>query len=130
MFTSLYSAYWSFFIKESAYGNPVRSYVGKMAGNGSSFLEWRTELPQGGKYEVWVYLPFISRYKRGMVQIYEVRQGKWQETIEETDLFQGEWNLLGVFDCQAGECIVSLSDRGEKEQMICGDAVKWVPAQD
>lgn len=130
MFTSLYSAYWSFFIGESAYGNPVRSYVGKMAGNGSSFLEWRTELPRGGKYEVWVYLPFISRYERGMVQIYEVRQGKWQETIELTDMSLQGWNLLGVFDCQVGECIVSLSDRGEKEQMICGDAVKWVFVQE
>ena len=38
----------------------------------------------------------------------------------------GEWVLLGTYRFSPGECKVTLSDRGESEQLLFGDAVKWV----
>lgn len=38
----------------------------------------------------------------------------------------GEWVLLGTYRFSPGECKVTLSDQGEPEQLLLGDAVKWI----
>ncbi|MDY4043185.1 MAG: hypothetical protein SOY65_05180 [Marinifilaceae bacterium] len=117
---------WRKIINKSNYGSPVRSCVGKAAGNGSTFAEWHAQLPETGTYEIWVYASRTSFRDQGKTQYYEIKQEKWQENMEITNFLTGQWSSLGTYECNAGECVVTLSDKGEKGQIIYGDAVKWV----
>lgn len=108
----------------------IRSSVYKKAGNGSCKAEWRVDLPEEGKYEVWVYIGYRQvRYTGEAVQYYELSSRDGNQNIVLRTNMQEEtgWFSLGEFNLSAGENRVVLSDRGaDKEQVIYADAVKWV----
>lgn len=52
---------WVASVFSGAYGNPVRSFHGKTAGKGNSWVEWETELLEAGEYEVFVYQTDLNK---------------------------------------------------------------------
>lgn len=40
------------------------------------------------------------------------------------------WVSLGLFQLPVGECKIVLTDRGNKDQVLLGDAIKWVYMED
>ena len=53
-----------------------------------------------------------------------VNGGEKQEIVGECDGMVG-WTFLGRFRLTPGECKVVLTDRGEPDQVLLGDAVRW-----
>ena len=52
-----------------------------------------------------------------------------RDTIHEININvrnQEGWYSLGIYECDAGESKVSLSDLGIPNQVMVADAVKWV----
>ena len=127
---------WKTLANNNAYGYVNRSAVVRTGGTGQSTVEWRTKLTKEGKYEILVCVPnfssinIVGEYKRG-VQEYTIilPDGENKKVSVETRNEQG-WISLGYFDCTPGECKISLSDVGAKEQVVIGDAVKWVYVDD
>ena len=117
---------WQTLIGGRYYGYPIQSMVAKIAGNGSASVEWRAQLPQSGEYEIWVYIPDRAKLGEEGRQWFVVEQEEWREVVELENWSTDDWTSLGKYDCQKGECVVSLSDKGESGQVIYGDAVKWV----
>lgn len=145
------------FIKQTGvYGEEIKSAFIKIAGNGSCKAEWIANLPEAGKYEIFIYQSCISggdwnydydsNYP-GMKNYYTVYtpEGNKEVVVERTgnDI---KWISLGRFDLPAGKSRVVLDDRGvppvEKgktgeikistgkddkyTQLVVADAVKWV----
>ena len=40
------------------------------------------------------------------------------------------WVSLGLFRLPVGECKIVLTDQGDKNQVLLGDAIKWVYRED
>ena len=122
----------------------------KIAGNGSCKAEGIANLPEAGKYEIFIYQSRIKKgswgesYESnypGMKNYYTVYTPKGSEeiVIERTGDDTDEWISLGKFELPAGESRVVLDDRGippfevtekwgeEKySQLVVADAMKWV----
>lgn len=128
--SGLATSRWKMLVREGCYGGPLRSCIAKAAGDGTCSVEWRANLPRAGKYEIWLYVPFVRFSGEEDVYVYTVKQETWQETIELGDFIPKRWILLGTFDCQSGDCAVSLSDKGQNGQIVYGDAVKWVTVKE
>lgn len=52
-----------------------------------------------------------------------------KEVCIHLDARQKEWVSLGIHDFSAGEARVVLDDRGNPEQIVVADAVKWVKVE-
>lgn len=144
-------------IQEWAYGLPLRSFV-YMEQGGKASMEWKTSIEQSGEYDLYAYLPEAldvarrEKTKRGGMALSgainvtvssvelnnrpEIKQyytiyndGTGQEVVGTITNPRG-WILLGRFRLVAGECRVVLDDRGEPEQILLGDAIKWVRVKD
>ena len=138
------------FIKQDGvYGEEILSAFIKIAGNGNCKAVWTTDLPEAGKYEIFVYQSRVSTgawgcsYESnypGMKNYYTVDTPEGSKEIElERTRDDTGWGSLGVFDLSAGKSRVVLDDRGmpsfevtEKwgndkyAQVVVADAVKWV----
>ena len=51
--------------------------------------------------------------------------GKKQEVSADIKEHVG-WVSLGLFKLPVGECKIVLTDQGDREQVLLGDAIKWV----
>lgn len=105
------------------YGEEIPSAFIKVAGNGSCKAVWTANLPEAGKYEIFVYRSEIghgdgnydyrSNYP-GMKNYYTVctpegnEEIEWEVVEEDVD----DWISLGTFTLLAGESSVVLDDRG------------------
>ena len=127
-----------------SYGERIRSAFTKTAGTGKFKAEWVANLPEAGKYEIFIYRPdfgnnvYTTKYP-GMKNYYTIYtpEGK-EEVILEIEKDDPVWVSLGTFTLPEGESRVVLDDRGvaiEEEsygrlikhhQTIIADAVKWV----
>lgn len=130
------------------YGEHIRSAYTKKAGTGNFKAEWVANLPEAGKYEIFIYRPHIEMYHDegicrtnypGMKNYYSVYtpEGK-KEVVLEVEKNDPFWVSLGIFTLPAGESRVVLDDRGitiEEEnhgyltqhfQLVVADAVKWI----
>lgn len=87
-------------------------------------VEWHAHLPKSGTYEILVYIPTI--FEENSIHWYTIIQGDKIEEIKLDNLISTKWLSLGKFYCQEGECVVSLSDKGNDTQIIYADAVKWI----
>lgn len=120
---------WKQDISQDSYGLFVRSYLFKKAGRGKSSLEWTTQLDKEGEYEIMVFMPkeVLSKREKGQQQKYIIHQGKEEKIIYLDDpTWKYGWISLGNFYFPQGKCKIILCDEGAKEQVIIGDAVKWV----
>jgi len=124
------------------YGEPVKSYYIRLAGNGESKVQWKTILPSEGMYELFVYhgekLFRRNGYLRNFVgkerqiisnptQTYVFAHVEGEETVVvETENAGYGWVSLGIFPFAAGEVSITLLDvAAAPSQAIIGDAVKW-----
>ena len=109
------------------YGNSIKSCVCKAAGKGDSHASWNIELPETGQYEIFIYTHSFQKLSKGYSEQYytfTTGEGK-KEFILKNDLYGGQWLSIGVYDLTAGENTITLSDKGETDQIIYADAVKW-----
>ena len=66
----------------------------------------------------------------GFKQYYTLTNGNEEkEVVGECDGTFG-WILLGRYRLSPGECKVVLTDEGEADQVLLGDAVKWEYIED
>ena len=115
------------------YGNRIRSAFVKEVGTGQFKAEWTANLPEAGKYEIFIYRPHYTTSRRdiyttdfpGMKNYYTVYtpQGKEEIILEVqegnfdlSNLYllpeEEAWVSLGKFNLPAGESRVVLDDRG------------------
>ena len=125
---------WNLPILQELHGKHIRSAFVKKAGTGQFKAEWRANLPEAGKYEIFVYRPHLVGFEEGktasdhpgMKNYYTVYTPKGKEEIileipEKEDIWIGgtstlpeeeAWVSLGTFTLPAGESRVVLDDRG------------------
>ena len=88
---------WVASVFSGAYGNPVRSFHGKTAGKGNSWVEWETELPEAGEYEVFVYQTDLNKRFQFNADLYS-----YYYTLE-----QGDLNVVDI--------VVDVNQRDERK---------------
>ena len=124
---------WNPFLSQELYGNHIRSAFVKEAGTGMLKAEWTADLPEAGKYEIFIYRPHLVIYGAkqfttdypGMKNYYTVYtpEGKKEIILEvpEGDSWtfsssflpeEETWVSLGTFTLPAGESRVVQDDRG------------------
>ena len=128
---------WVEYISYDAYGEIVKSAVCCAAGNGNSRMEWHADIKKEGVYEVFVYIPnivfiqnrkvSISNQNLGLEQEYLITCENGRECVLKKDIaaLRG-WISLGKYDYSFGRYRIALTNRGQANQTIVGDAVKWV----
>ena len=113
---------WKEYIDQNCQGTTIRSFVFTRGKSGDYRLTWEADLPKEGVYEAFVYIP---SYSLNMMQKYKISPLGGEEKVVYVDT-RGEWCSLGVYNCLPGVNKISLSDEGEENQIILGDAIKWV----
>ena len=131
------------------YGEYIRSAFIKEAGTGKFKAEWIANIPEAGKYEIFVNRPHTEIFKTeiyttdypGMKNYYTVDTPEGEEeVILEVQKGDPRWISLGTFSLPAGKSRVVLDDRGAPPiesqshgkysskyvQLVVADAVKWV----
>ena len=127
--TSTPTGKWKTHVTQDGYGLSTRSYLYKKATSDTYSLAWSAQLPKKGRYEALVYIP---RNRLFVIlsgpQKYKILPRGGEEEIVVTDNIQRQhgWISLGYFDCLPGESKIYLSDDGNDNQVIFGDAIKWV----
>ena len=117
------SSSWKEFLAQDCQGTTVRSFVFTRGGAGDYRLTWEVDLPKEGEYEAFVYIPSYSLNMN--IQKYRISPLGDEEKVVSIDT-KGKWCSLGIYNCLPGISKISLSNEGEENQMIIGDAVKWV----
>ncbi|MCB6974080.1 MULTISPECIES: golvesin C-terminal-like domain-containing protein [Butyricimonas] len=127
---------WHELAMENSYGELVKSYLMKRSGDGVSAVEWEVDLPESGKYELFVYndnsvdagLVKSGWLTASRVQTYRFAHAEGEETIELLPLEEANgWVSMGVYQFNAGMAKINLSGQGaDPNQSIVADAVKWV----
>ena len=102
--------------------------VFKKAGKGYTPVEWTTDLPEDGQYEVAAFI--VNRqvsFEGHPEQYYTLTTRDGEENITlKIGLMDYGWMPLGTFHFSAGKNKITLSDKGiAPEQIIFADAVKW-----
>ncbi|RHR78970.1 hypothetical protein [Odoribacter sp. AF15-53] len=120
---------WTSYVEASPYyGNIIKSCLYKTSGKGDSPATWAIELPNTGRYEIFIYVHPAQPLFKGIPEQYYTLTTK--EGIENVTLKIDQtyscWASIGVYELQAGENSITLSDKGvDPVQMIFADAVKW-----
>lgn len=129
---------WRTFLDYTAYGETHKSVILRLAGKGKSNVEWSVQLPQKGRYEIYVYIPKLqypnilrtpeSTYSsiENQQQQYKIYFQDSVKNIEINTYGKEGWHSLGQYEYNPGTHKVSLSDIGDPDQVIIADAIKWV----
>lgn len=129
---------WTAIAADYCYGETISSAVYKTKGSGNNSIEWATELPKDGYYEVSVWNAKMAgrmammafgrghrndRNERNQTYTLEYDQGKESVTL---DLEQEEsgWVSLGNFYLPRGAVTITLTDKVSGNYVIA-DAVKF-----
>ena len=133
---------WEIYNNEG-YGEIVREFHVKLAGQGNSPVEWEVQLPEEGEYELFIYnnkkavnqiaLPSIfiqgkEEEKKDPIQTYQFTHADGKEEVElkMNDLEDG-WISLGKYRFNSGTAKIRLEDKGvDPRQKLLADAVKWI----
>lgn len=128
------------------YGESVLSVFVKKAGTGRYKAEWVADIPETGKYEIFVYRTYSGSTPSDGKECPELKnyytvytpEGE-EEVVLKFEKDDTGWISLGMFTLPVGECRVVLDDRGASFLMrkgygnsmeyvpcIVADAVKWV----
>jgi hypothetical protein len=122
---------WSSGFGDNYYGDYKRSAVQKVAGNGEDVVQWRTDLPEAGNYEVQVYIPsnLQRSWRHRNVKAgfsYKIYSANGEDQVDSPAVNESTgWISLGRFFFNKGEAIVELSDRTNFPYVVA-DAVKWI----
>lgn len=110
------------------YGDIIKSMVFKKSGKGNNPVEWMTDLPEDGQYEVSAFIVNRQVSFDGRPEQYytlTTRDGEEKITLK-IDFMDYGWMPLGTFHFSAGKNKITLSDKGiDPQQIIFADAVKW-----
>ncbi|MEY8592620.1 hypothetical protein AALK14_14360 [Butyricimonas hominis] len=110
------------------HGDIIKSMVFKKAGKGNAPVAWTGELPEEGRYEVFVYLVENQAPAEGHSEQYytlTTKNGEEKITLRIEPADEG-WVSIGTFDFSAGANTITLSDKTTNpDQIIYADAVKW-----
>jgi len=136
------------------YGETVRSAMAIRRGDGTSYVNWSTVLPEKGFYDLYVHIPVSAMYRRpshrdqgggqqgqgqgqgrgfrpefadkGTDYNYTISSSEGTENIvyELNDPEDG-WNRLGSFHFPADSVSIQLTNETDGRRVIA-DAVKWV----
>ena len=120
-------------------------------------MEWTVRIECEGEYEILAYIPpkvlahRIEEQERGgrgsgyisvsysavskteseeIKQHYIVNFGGEKQEVSADIKEQVGWVSLGLFRLPVGECKIVLTDQGDKNQVLLGDAIKWVYRED
>ena len=120
-------------------------------------MEWTVRIEREGEYEILAYIPpkvlahRIEERERGgrgsgyisvsysavskteseeIKQHYIVNFGGEKQEVSADIKEQMGWVSLGLFRLPVGECKIVLTDQGDKNQVLLGDAIKWVYRED
>ena len=120
-------------------------------------MEWTVRIEREGEYEILAYIPpkvlahRIEERERGgrgsgyisvsysavskteseeIKQHYIVNFGGEKQEVSADIKEQVGWVSLGLFRLPVGECKIVLTDQGDKNQVLLGDAIKWVYRED
>ena len=139
-------------INSQAYGLNKLTHAFMLQGSKAT-MEWTARIEREGEYEILAYIPpkvfahRIEEQERGgrgsgffsisvssvtETEPEEIKQyyvvnigGKKQEVSADIKEHVG-WVSLGLFKLPVGECKIVLTDQGDREQVLLGDAIKWV----
>lgn len=124
---------WNLSLSQEFCGGHIRSGFIKKAGTGKCKAEWVANLPEPGKYEIFIHRPHIVTYGEdlgttdypGMKNYYtvytlegereivlEVPENDGMPVYEYSLSAEEAWVSLGTFTLSAGESRVVLDDRG------------------
>ncbi|WP_294141317.1 hypothetical protein [uncultured Sanguibacteroides sp.] len=126
---------WYWLDNENAYGEVSKTFFRKAA-KGNSEIEWEVNLPESGKYELFIYNPLEKsknylrkrKERETWIQKYRFVHDKGKEEVE-VALLEAEhgWVSLGTYQFHAGKTKITLSGQGaNRYQYMYADAVKWV----
>ncbi len=122
---------WTSSLAQSYYGAFLRSAVLKASGNGNDKALWKCDLPEPGRYEVQVFIPYNlntgwrNRDSRGRFH-YLIHHANGVENVETMPVKERNgWVSLGRFFFNEGEAVIELSDKSEFPYVVA-DAVKWI----
>jgi hypothetical protein len=126
---------WNTFLDARSRGLFILGEHRKLAGSGRHPVRWTARVEEEGMHEVSAYLAPRMNLSVGVgtspdeateaFQHYAVSTAGGVEEVS-VNIIPCGWISLGRFRLPAGECSVTLDDRGEKGQVIIADAVKWV----
>ena len=143
-------------INSQSYGLNKLTHAFMLQGSKAT-MEWTTRIEREGEYEILAYIPpkvfahRIEEQERGVrgsgffsisyssvtemepeerKQYYVVEFGGEKQEVTADINEQVGWVSLGLFQLPAGECKIVLTDQGDKDQVILGDAIKWIYRED
>ena len=139
-------------ISSEAYGLNKLTHAFMLQGSKAK-MEWTARVEREGEYEILAYIPpkvfahrmeeqekggrgsgifTVSAFSVTESEPEEVKQyyivdvgGEKQEVSVDIKEHVG-WVSLGLFQLPVGECKIVLTDQGNKDQVLLGDAIKWV----
>lgn len=139
-------------INSEAYGLNKLTHAFMLQGSKAT-MEWTARVEREGEYEILAYIPpkvfahrmeeqekggrgsgifTVSAFSVTESEPEEVKQyyivdvgGEKQEVSVDIKEHVG-WVSLGLFQLPVGECKIVLTDQGNKDQVLLGDAIKWV----
>ena len=125
---------WELTLSQEFHGEHIRSAFVKKAGTGKSKAEWKADIPEAGKYEIFVHRPHVCECPNGIFYAVDYPETKNYYTVytpegekeivietQEADYYvactlplpaEEAWVSLGTFTLPAGESRVVLDDRG------------------
>ncbi|MFQ6618541.1 MAG: M1 family aminopeptidase, partial [Fidelibacterota bacterium] len=119
---------WIRFINPGMYGDYYLSAAAKAPGDGSQSAIWTVEIPKGGYYETFIFIPPVLKdRKRKRPGEYKVivhhDDGDEQINVDLKGSSLG-WISLGSYYFSKGQASIELTD--ESDGIIIADAVRWV----
>ena len=143
-------------INSEAYGLSKLTHAFMLQGSKTT-MEWTVRIEREGEYEILAYIPpkvfahRIEEQERGgrgsgyfsisysavskteseeIKQHYIVDFGGEKQEVSADIKEQVGWVTLGLFRLPVGECKIVLTDQGDKDQVLLGDAIKWIYRED
>ncbi len=121
---------WEPVLQSGFYGQYIRSAYYTASGDGSRYVEWKANLPQGGYYDVYCHIEKLNIYwgrnKRKPNYNYRIYHddGVEEITLADEELEKG-WNYMGTFYISPENARVQLTNKSVGS-MVFADAIKWV----
>ena len=113
------------------YGEYEQSAHYIKAGKGKQKVQWKTEIPESGKYDIYYYRPNIAfwkgykdRFTKDFNFLIYNDDGIDEVTIDEKGIYNG-WTLIGTYYLSQGLTKVILTDK-TNGKLVFAYAVKWV----